>query len=131
MGCAAHRGVDAASVGARQFSPHLARRLRYRQVAGHGPGPVQNLAVAMFAQHTGVDICRVDPEMRGERRAEPGGVKDRSGPDYALRRHSVPAGEDRHNLGHDVERIGRHKEDRIGYRGQHLRHDLREDLGVA
>ncbi len=85
----------------------------------------------MFAEHTGIDVRRIDSDMRREQRAEPRGVEDRTGPDYAMRRHPVPAGEDGHNLGHDVERIGRHKKDGIGYRRHHRRHDLREDFGIA
>ena len=57
--------------------------------------------------------------------------EDRTGPDHSLRRNPVSAGEDGHNPRHDVNRIRRHQEDGVRRRGQHRRHDLGKDFGVA
>ena len=51
--------------------------------------------------------------------------------DDPFRRHPVPVGDDRHDLGYDVDWIGRYQKDRILRCRQYRRHDVREDFGVA
>ena len=63
------------------------------------PGPVQNFAVAKFAQYSRIDVRRADAEMRSELRAEPCGVEDRTGPDHPFGRHPATAGDHSGNLG--------------------------------
>ena len=57
--------------------------------------------------------------------------EDGARPDHAFRRNTAPPRDCRDNLGHHVNRIGRHQENRVRRRRQHCRHDLCEDFGVA
>src|ERR1700733_4278675 len=85
----------------------------------------------MFAQRSRIDVCWADTEMCGEQRAEPGGVEDGARPNDPFRRNTAPARDCRDNLGHHVNRIGRHQKNRVRRRRQYRRHDLCEDFGVA
>ena len=85
----------------------------------------------MLADYVGVDVVRVHAAVGADEAAKSGRVQRRARTEDPAGGGATRGSIARGQVGHHVHRVGGHHQDRLGSMGEYLRHDFRENTGVA